>query len=151
MNKATNDALRLDWVEMISKVLADKGEDVLRVKSNEIAIPVVDKDGEDNWVVITVKVPAGSRDGDAYDGYGEAESYEMNCKAKAEKAEADYTHAHDGTAGEGDAEGLVHTAVDGALCGAHIGFRSGIHSEETCQDGAASADYKADCSAPVNE
>lgn len=85
MNKATNDALRLDWVEMISKVLADKGEDVLRVKSNEIAIPVVDKDGEDNWVVITVKVPAGSRDGDAYDGYGEAESYEMKVKEKAEK------------------------------------------------------------------
>ena len=72
-------------------------------------------------------------------------------QAAAEKAEADHTHAHDGTAGEGDAEGLVHTAVDGALCGTHIGFRSGIHSEGTCQDGAASADYKADCSAPVNE
>ena len=85
MNKATNEALRAQFVELVSKMMADRGEDVLRVKSNEIAIPCVDKDGEDNWVVITIKVPAGSRDGDAYDGYGEAESYQMKVKEKAEK------------------------------------------------------------------
>lgn len=85
MNKATNEALRAQFIELVSKMMADHGEDVLRVKSNEIAIPCVDKDGEDNWVVITVKVPAGSRDGDVYDGYGEAESYQMKVKEKAEK------------------------------------------------------------------
>lgn len=85
MNKATNEALRAQFVELVSKMMADHGEDVLRVKSNEIAIPCVDKDGDDNWVVITVKVPSGSRDGDAYDGYGEAESYQMKVKEKAEK------------------------------------------------------------------
>lgn len=89
MNKKTNDALRADYVQKIMQMMADAGEEVLRVKSNEIALPVVDADGEDNWVILTVKVPVGSRDGDVYDGYGEAESYTMNQAAKAEKAKLD--------------------------------------------------------------
>ena len=89
MNKKTNDALRADYVQKIMQMMADAGEEVLRVKSNEIALPVVDADGEDNWVILTVKIPVGSRDGDVYDGYGEAESYALNCKQKAEKAAAD--------------------------------------------------------------
>lgn len=89
MNKATNDALRAQYVEIISKLIADSGEEVLRVKSNEIAIPCVDRDGEDSYVVVTIKVPSGSRDGDPYDGYGEAESYALSCKQKAKKAAAD--------------------------------------------------------------
>lgn len=86
MNKATNEALRAQYVELLTKLLAEGGEEVLRVKSNEIAIPCVDKDGEDNYVVLTIKVPTGSRDGDPYDGYGEAESYALLVKQKAEKA-----------------------------------------------------------------
>lgn len=86
MNKATNEALRAQYIDMITKLLVKSDEEVLRVKSNEIAIPCVDKDGEDNYVVITIKVPTGSRDGDPYDGYGEAESYALSVKQKAEKA-----------------------------------------------------------------
>jgi hypothetical protein len=89
MNKATNEALRAQYIDIITKLLTDSGEEVLRVKSNEIAIPVVDRDGDDSYVVVTIKVPVGSRDGDPYDGYGEAESYAMNVAAKAEKAAAD--------------------------------------------------------------
>jgi hypothetical protein len=89
MNKKTNDALRADYVQKIMQMMTDAGEEVLRVKSNEIALPVVDADGEDNWVIVTIKVPVGSRDGDVYDGYGEAESYTMNQEAKAEKAKLD--------------------------------------------------------------
>jgi hypothetical protein len=85
MNKATNEALRAQYVELLTKLLADGGEEVLRVKSNELAIPCVDKDGEDNYVVVTIKVPVGSRDGDPYDGYGEAESYALSVKQKAER------------------------------------------------------------------
>ena len=92
MNKATNEALRAQYVELLTKLLTDSGEEVLKVKSNELAIPCVDRDGEDNYVVITVKVPVGSRDGDPYDGYGEAESYAISVRQKverdAEKAEA---------------------------------------------------------------
>lgn len=89
MNKNTNDALRAQYLNLVSALLTGAEEVVLRVKSNEIAIPCVDADGEDNYVVITIKVPTGSRDGDPYDGYGEAESYAMSVKQKAEKAEAD--------------------------------------------------------------
>ena len=84
--KATNDALRNQYVETIVKMLADAGEEVLRVGSNEIAIPVVDAEGEDNYVVFVVKVPTGSRDGDAYDAYGLAQEYEMKQAEKKEKA-----------------------------------------------------------------
>lgn len=90
--KATNDALRLDYTNKLVEALASLGEEVLRVGSNEIAIPVVDAEGEDNFVTFTVKVPTGSRDGDAYDGYSMAQDYAMRQeekKAKAEKAAAD--------------------------------------------------------------
>jgi hypothetical protein len=84
--KATNDALRNQYVTKLMEILGGMDEDVLRVGSNEIAIPVVDAEGEDNYVVFTVKVPTGSRDGDAYDAYGLAQEYEMKTKEKAEKA-----------------------------------------------------------------
>ena len=85
--KATNDALRAMYVDNLIEVLAAAGEDVLRVGSNEIAIPVVDAEGEDNYVVFVVKVPTGSRDGDAYDAYSLAQEYEMKQAEKKEKAE----------------------------------------------------------------
>ena len=87
--KKTNDALRTHYIDMITKLLVKSDEEVLRVKSNEIAIPCVDDEGNDSYVVVTIKVPTGSRDGDPYDGYGEAESYQLACKQKAEKAAAD--------------------------------------------------------------
>lgn len=90
--KATNDALRLDYTNKLVEALAALGEEVLRVGSNEIAIPVVDAEGEDNFVTFTVKVPTGSRDGDAYDGYSMAQDYAMRQeekKVKAEKAAAE--------------------------------------------------------------
>lgn len=85
--KATNDALRAMYIDNLVEVLTAAGEDVLRVGSNEIAIPVVDAEGEDNYVVFVVKVPTGSRDGDAYDAYGLAQEYEMKQAEKKEKAE----------------------------------------------------------------
>ena len=89
MNKKTNDALRADYVQRVIEMMTNAGEEVLITKSNEIALPVVDADGEDNWIVISIKVPAGTRDGDVYDGYGEAEAYTMKLKQKAEKAAID--------------------------------------------------------------
>ena len=85
--KTTNDTLRNQYVDAVMKMLADGGEEVLRVGSNEIAIPVVDAEGEDNYVVFVVKVPSGSRDGDAYDAYGLAQEYTMKQAEKKEKAE----------------------------------------------------------------
>lgn len=84
--KTTDDALRNQYVDVISKALADIGEEVLRVGNNEVAIPVVDGEGEDSYVVFTVKVPTGSREGDAYDAYGLAQEYTMKQAEKKEKA-----------------------------------------------------------------
>ena len=71
----------VDWLEQ------EQGEEVLRTKSNEIAIPCLDEDGNEEFLVLVFKVPTGSRDGDAYDGYSMAEDYEMKERERAEKAE----------------------------------------------------------------
>ena len=84
--KATIDVLRADYVKRLMEMLKEEGEDVLVVGSNEIAIPVVDGEGEEQYVVFKVQIPSGSRDGEAYDGYAMAEDYAMKQKGKAEKA-----------------------------------------------------------------
>lgn len=85
-NKALNDKLRERYIEIISKTLAEQDEEVLRTGSNEIAFPCVDDEGNDKFIVLTVKVPTGSRDGEGYDGYSMAEDYAIKCKNKAESA-----------------------------------------------------------------
>ena len=84
--KSLHDALRAKYIERVSKSLADAGEEVLITGSNEIALPCVDSEGNDEFIVLTFKVPTGSRDGDAYDGYSMAEDFKMKSAEKAEKA-----------------------------------------------------------------
>ena len=84
--KSLHDALRADYIKRVSDFLAEAGEEVLVTGSNEIALPCVDTEGNDEFIVITFKVPTGSRDGDAYDGYSMAEDFAMKSAEKAEKA-----------------------------------------------------------------
>ena len=84
--KSLHDALRAKYIERVSKFLADAGEEVLITGSNEIALPCVDSEGNDEFIVLTFKVPTGSRDGDAYDGYSMAEDFKIKSAEKAEKA-----------------------------------------------------------------
>ena len=83
--KVLNDEVRALWVQRVSDCLSTEDE-VLVVGANELAIPVVDSEGNEKWVVLTVKVPTGSRDGDAYDGYAMAEDYQLKLANKAAKA-----------------------------------------------------------------
>ena len=83
--KALNDEVRAQYVQRVSECLSTEDE-VLVVGANELAIPVVDSEGNEKWVVVTIKVPSGSRDGDAYDGYAMAQDYAMRQTAKADKA-----------------------------------------------------------------
>ena len=85
--KVLREGLKANYLDMVSEFLANYGEEVLRTGSNEIAFPVVDAEGNDDYLVITFKVPTGSRDGEPYDAYSVAEDYSMKQKAKAEKAE----------------------------------------------------------------
>ena len=82
-----HEGIRAKYMEAVSKLLAENGEEVLRTNSNEIAIPCLDEDGNEEFLVLVFKVPTGSRDGDAYDGYSMAEDYAMKVRDKAEKAE----------------------------------------------------------------
>ena len=86
--KQLDDEIKVRFLEGVSEHFENVGEEVLRVGSNELALPVVDTDGNERWLVVTFKVPTGSRDGDAYDGYSMKEDYEMKLAEKAAKAEA---------------------------------------------------------------
>lgn len=82
--KSLREGIKAHYVEVLTKMFHE--EEVLRVGSNEIAFPVVDSEGNEDFVVVTIKIPTGSRDGDPYDGYAMADDYKMKLEAKAEKA-----------------------------------------------------------------
>lgn len=85
--KSEREFIRAQFLEAVSAFLTAQDNEVLRVKSNEIALPVVGCEGNEDFLVITFKVPTGADKGmTPYDGYAMAEDYEMSCKAKAEKA-----------------------------------------------------------------
>ena len=84
--KQLREAIKEEWRDFLEEVIQRRGDETLRTASNEIAIPVVDAEGGEHFVVLTVKIPTGSRDGDAYDGYAVAEDYTMRCETKRAKA-----------------------------------------------------------------
>lgn len=80
--------VREQLMDIVAAELANDSE-VLQVASQELAIPVIDAEGNEGYVVITFRVPKGSRDGEPYDGHEMAEDYrfkqEQKAKAKAER------------------------------------------------------------------
>jgi len=85
--KVERKLLRESYLNTIIDSFLNKGEDVLRVKSNEIAIPVVGCEGNEDFIVVTVKVPTGANKGlEPYDGYEMAQDYEMKLEEKERKA-----------------------------------------------------------------
>lgn len=63
--------------------------DVLPVSASELAVPVLDEEGNEKFVLIKVSIPRGTRNGqggyDPYDGYAIAEDYAQDCVEKAQK------------------------------------------------------------------
>ena len=85
--KVEREMLRETYLTAVIEQFKLSDEEVLRVKSNEIAIPVVGCEGNEDFIVITVKVPTGANKGtEPYDGYSMAEEYKMKLKKNAEKA-----------------------------------------------------------------
>ena len=85
-NTELNNELRTnfrDWVKDLFKTYTDY--EVLITANNELAIPCVDSDNNEKYVVIKFSVPTGSRDGEPYDAYSVAGSYELHAKEQAEK------------------------------------------------------------------
>lgn len=85
--KAEREMIRTSFLDKVGQFLYENGEEVLRVKSNEIAIPVVGCEGNEDFLVLTFKVPTGANKGtEPYDGYALAEDYIHNLAEKERKA-----------------------------------------------------------------
>lgn len=86
MANPVRDNLRNRYMAAVRQFLTQAGEEILETNSNEFAIPCVDEKGNDEFVVVSFKIPVGSRDGDPYDGYAMSEDYAMKKEEKARKA-----------------------------------------------------------------
>jgi hypothetical protein len=83
-------AIRNDFLNAISTFISeDRETDVLPVSASELAIPCLDAEGNEKWVLVKVSIPRGTRNGeggyDPYDGYTAAEDYQMEQADRAEK------------------------------------------------------------------
>ena len=91
MNKTQLESLiRFEYLDSIQKFLSQNYDtDVLRVSANELAVPCLDAEGNERWVVIKVSTPRGTRDGKGgyipYDGYALGEDYTLALEDKAKK------------------------------------------------------------------
>lgn len=86
-------AIRNDILNDIRALIENKyGTDALQISASEIAIPVLDKEGNEKWAVAKVSIPRGTRNGDGgynpYDGYAAAEDYKFDLEEKAAKKAA---------------------------------------------------------------
>lgn len=87
-NAVLNNELKKFYLDKIRSLLEGLDEDVMQVKSNELAFPVVDSEGNEKSIVIVVKVPTGANKGtEPYDPYAMKEEFDLKEKAKKEKAE----------------------------------------------------------------
>ena len=87
--------LRNSYLEMIRQLIKEQvGTDALRVSASEYAVPCLDEEKNEKFVLIKVSIPRGTRNGSGsykpYDGYALAEDYAFDCQGKAkEKADAE--------------------------------------------------------------
>lgn len=86
-------ALRNKFLSFISDTISQEMEtDVLVVSASELAIPCLDEENNEKFVLIKVSIPRGTRNGaggyDPYDGYAVAEDYALDLEEKAAKKEA---------------------------------------------------------------
>ena len=82
--------LRNTYLTLIQEMISNQVEtDALPVSASELAIPCLDAEGNEKWVLIKVSIPRGTRNGeggyDPYDGYAVAEDYAIDCAEKTQK------------------------------------------------------------------
>lgn len=82
--------LRNTYLDMIRAMVSNEVEtDALTVSASELAVPCLDEEGNEKFVLIKVSIPRGTRNGeggyDPYDGYAVAEDYAQDCVEKAQK------------------------------------------------------------------
>jgi len=84
---AITNALRRSEFSKLTDLLTANGYEVLVTKGAQVACPVVDEEGNERFIRITLEVPKGDREGNVYDGYAEAQAFTADQAEKALKAE----------------------------------------------------------------
>lgn len=82
--------LRGDFLEKVRNMVTKEMEtDALSVGAGDIAIPVVDEEGNEKFILVKVSIPRGTRDGDGgyipYDGYEAHTAYIEEQESKAQE------------------------------------------------------------------
>ena len=82
--------LRNRFLSFVSDTISQEMEtDVLPVSASELAIPCLDSEGNEKFVLIKISIPRGTRDGEGgyipYDGYGEAKAYTEGLASKEQE------------------------------------------------------------------
>jgi len=82
--------LRKKFLELITNTLNTQWDmESLPVSASELAIPCLDEEGNEKFVLIKVSIPRGTRNGeggyDAYDGYAASEDYKAEQESKAQE------------------------------------------------------------------
>ena len=89
--KSITDNLRNSWVDRLKDLLKDEDE-VLQTASGTLYVPVLDEEGNERWVKLSVIIPKDATEENGTDGYSLAKEYQIKvaeAEAKAkEKAEA---------------------------------------------------------------
>ena len=83
--KQAIDNLRSKTLQKIINFFANEGEDIQQTKTGTAMFPAVDELGNECFLTVTVQIPKGSRDGEPYDGYAEAENYRIETKRKQDE------------------------------------------------------------------
>ena len=83
-------ALRNKFLAFVSETISQEMQtDVLPVSASVLAIPCLDAEGNEKFVLVKISIPRGTRNGqggyDPYDGYAVAEDYAIDCEEKAQK------------------------------------------------------------------
>ena len=82
--------LRVDFMNrIVNMALSELGTDGLTVSASEIAIPVLDDEGNEKFILVKVSIPRGTRDGEGgyipYDGYEAHDAYVAEQESKAQE------------------------------------------------------------------
>lgn len=91
--EASRNEMKNALLSDVQSILSERlNSDVLRVGSSEIAIPAVDKEGNEFFYLVKISIPRGTRNGEGgyteYDAYTAADEYKFDLKEKAEKKAA---------------------------------------------------------------
>lgn len=82
--------LREVALQKLADHLRADGNEVIFTGGGEVATPVVDGEGNEGFILHTITVPKGPRDGSGYDAYAEAQAYADHLAEKAaDKAAAE--------------------------------------------------------------